>query len=287
MVTMQGPVPPHPSPSQPTKVEPVAADVVRMTTVPALNDAEHTVLPVPQASHAGLLLTVPLPAPALVTVKLYVGSMKTAVTCRAWLIVRVQEVLVPTQSPLQPTKVEPVQGATVNVTAVPLAKFAKHSVPQAIPAGLLVTVPYPLPPIVTLRGRVSVGGRKVELTVLGWVIVRVHVFVPPQSPPQPPKVEPGAGVPTKVTVEPAVKEALHATPQLIPGGVEVTAPIPVPTLVTVRVAASGLNSSTPISTTATPFPLPSRILGSVSKSADGRPEAELSPASMEGEPTWR
>lgn len=53
-------------------------------------------------------------------------------------------------APLQPVNVEPLAGVAVNVTVVPLAYDAKQVLPQLIPAGLLVTVPLPVPFNVTV-----------------------------------------------------------------------------------------------------------------------------------------
>ena len=62
---------------------------------------------------AGALVTVPLPAPVLLTVSEKLWSVKVAVTVVAALIVTVQ-VPVPVQPPpLQPVKVEPAAGAAV------------------------------------------------------------------------------------------------------------------------------------------------------------------------------
>ena len=50
---------------------------------------------------------------------------------------------------LQPEKVEPVDGVAVKVTGVPELNASEQSVPQEMPAGLLVTVPWPLTCLVT------------------------------------------------------------------------------------------------------------------------------------------
>ena len=52
---------------------------------------------------------------------------------------------VPVQAPDQPVKVEPEAGVAVRVTEVPLPKLAVQVEPQSMPAGLLVTVPAPVP----------------------------------------------------------------------------------------------------------------------------------------------
>ena len=69
----------------------------------------------------GVLVTVPLPAPALLTVSAKLGTPNVAVTVVAAFNVTVH-VPVPEQPPpLQPVNVEPVAGAAVSVSAVPLA----------------------------------------------------------------------------------------------------------------------------------------------------------------------
>ena len=67
-------------------------------------------------------------------------------------IVKVQ-VPVPVQAPLQPAKLLPADGLAVSVTLVLALKFAEQVAPQSIPAGLLVTVPEPLPDLATLRAK--------------------------------------------------------------------------------------------------------------------------------------
>jgi hypothetical protein len=65
-------------------------------------------------------------------------------------------------------------------------------------------------------------------------MVTVHVPVPLHAPPHPVKVEPEAAAAVNVTLAPPAKDELQALPQLIPLGVEVTVPAPVPLLATVR-----------------------------------------------------
>src|SRR5205807_9667721 len=65
IVTLQVPVPVQ-LPLQPVKVAPAAGAAVRVTTVPVVRAVEQVA---PQEIPAGELVTVPLPAPALVTVR--------------------------------------------------------------------------------------------------------------------------------------------------------------------------------------------------------------------------
>jgi hypothetical protein len=65
--------------------------------------------------------------------------------------------------PLQDANVDCGPGAAVNVTVEPAAKFALHVVPQAIPAGVLVTVPG-CPATVAVSGYVATA--KLAVTFL-------------------------------------------------------------------------------------------------------------------------
>jgi Zn-dependent membrane protease YugP len=64
MVTTQLAVPLQPLPLQPVKVDEASAVALRVTMVPAVNEAAQVA---PQLIPAGALLTVPLPLPLLVT----------------------------------------------------------------------------------------------------------------------------------------------------------------------------------------------------------------------------
>jgi hypothetical protein len=118
-----------------------------VTLVPAAKPAVHVL---PQSMPAGVLVTVPVPVPALVTVSVGLCSVNETVTLLAASIVTVQ-LPVPAQAPLQPVKVEPVDELGVRVTLVPEVKLVLHVLPQSIPTGLLVTVPDPVPPGLTVR----------------------------------------------------------------------------------------------------------------------------------------
>jgi hypothetical protein len=61
-------------------------------------------------------------------------------------------------TPLQPAKVDPFAGVAVSVTTWPLAKLAEHVAAggQTIPAGLLVTVPVPVPASFTAKVKLFV-----------------------------------------------------------------------------------------------------------------------------------
>src|SRR5437867_13126794 len=55
--------------------------------------------------------------------------------------------------PLQPVNTEPTAGVAVNATGVSEGYEAEQVAPQSMPAGVLVTVPAPVPPGVTVRAK--------------------------------------------------------------------------------------------------------------------------------------
>ena len=148
IVTVQVPVPVQPPPLQPLKVEPAAGAAVKVTATPLSNVAEQFL---PHETPAGALVTVPLPAPALLTVSVKDCMAKVAVTEEAPLsvTVHVPEPLQPL--PFQRLKVERAAGTAVKVMVVPLAYAAAQVVPHEMPAGALVTMPVPEPLGLTVR----------------------------------------------------------------------------------------------------------------------------------------
>jgi hypothetical protein len=157
-----------------------------------------------------------------------------ALTACTALIVTVQAP-VPVQAPLQPVNVEPVAGVAVKVTELPLANEAAHVAPQVIPVGALVTVPLPVPDLVTVNENDVGNSVNVAVTELAALTVTTQVPVPAQPPLQPVKVEPAAGVAVSVTAVPLVKACEQVAPQAMPAGALLTVPLPVPDLVTLSV----------------------------------------------------
>src|SRR2546422_6535357 len=76
-VTVQVPVPEHPPPLQPVKVEPAAGAAVKVTAVQLAYVAAQVA---PHEIPAGALVTVPVPAPLLLTGSVKVGTAKVAGT---------------------------------------------------------------------------------------------------------------------------------------------------------------------------------------------------------------
>jgi hypothetical protein len=73
------------------------------------------------------------------------------------------------------------------------------------------------------------------------LIVTLQDPVPEQASDQPEKTEPVAGDAVSITLVPKRKLREQVEPQLIPSGLELTAPEPVPDLLTVNVTGSNEN----------------------------------------------
>src|SRR5262249_48784624 len=81
----------------------------------------------------------------------FTAIVKVAVTFRACVMLTMQ-LLVPLHpSPFQPVKVEPLAAVAVSVTLCPWVKGTLQVLPQLTPAGLEVTVPLPVPALLTVR----------------------------------------------------------------------------------------------------------------------------------------
>jgi hypothetical protein len=100
---------------------------------------------VPQLIPLGLLVTVPLPFPNLVTIKLWVSELNIAETLVASFICNVHVLPFCGQLLLHPAKLDPLSGVAVKVTLLPEENCALQFAPQLIPAGLLIIVPLPEP----------------------------------------------------------------------------------------------------------------------------------------------
>lgn len=148
------PVPEHPPPLQPEKVEPGAADAVSVTELPKGKVATQFVAGVSGTSQSiadGLLITVPFPVPVIITISWGSGT-KLPVTSLSEVMSSTQFAL-PEQSPLQADKWVPdcpVGGMPVRVTDVPVEKLAEQFpelLVQSIPAGELTISPPALFPV--------------------------------------------------------------------------------------------------------------------------------------------
>ena len=89
------------------------------------------------------------------------------------------QVVPPHDCPPHCTNVELLPGVSVIVTTIPEVKFAVHPVldpvVQLIPAGLLVSVPVPVPKTVAVNA--NVGKLNVAVTDFAALIVTTHVPV--------------------------------------------------------------------------------------------------------------
>jgi len=164
------------------------------------------------------------------------AGLNVAVTDRFTSITTEQSV--PLQSPLQPAKVDPTTGVAVKATVVPGAKPALQVPGQDIPLGLLVTVPTPGPPIVTVSVIGGVGAVAVKVVVTVWLAFMTTVQIGPLSmqpaPLQLVNVEPSEGTTLSVTIAPLSKSVSQLDPHEIPLGSLLTVPVPVPALSTCK-----------------------------------------------------
>jgi hypothetical protein len=215
---------PEQEPLQPEKPSPWSGLAVRVTVDPPTKPAEHVVPPLPQVIPPGVLVTVPVPVPAVATDR-FRNGLKVAVTDWLSFMVRVQPPL-PEQAPLQPRNPNPWSGVAVRLTEASIENAVEHvlpPLPHVIPAGVLLTVPVPLPAVATF----SWGCEKLAETCWSEVIFKAQEPVPEHASPHPRNFSVGFGVAVKVTLVPAAKLAEHVlppVPQLMPAGLVVMVP---------------------------------------------------------------
>src|SRR5258705_9783005 len=101
----------------------------------------------------GVLVTVPVPVPLRETVSgnCVTGVVVNAASTLAAAFRVTLQLPVPEHAPVQPVNVEPEAAVAVSVTLAPWLKFAVQVAPQLTPAGVLATVPVPVPLRVTGR----------------------------------------------------------------------------------------------------------------------------------------
>jgi len=187
-------------PLHPVKPDNRAGLAVSVTTALLAYDAEHVD---PQLIPAGLDVTVPLPRPVLLTVRVKYWRLNVAVTDLAAVTLTVQAVPDTELQPLHPPKREPLFATAVSVTVVPLVYGSEQSAPQLIPAGLDETVPPPAPALLTAS--MKLGTVKLAVTVLAALMVTVQAVPEAESHPvHPPKREPPFATAVSVTVVPLV-----------------------------------------------------------------------------------
>jgi hypothetical protein len=249
-----GSVPVHTPVVQPTKVDPLAGAAVSVTSLPVGTSAEQVG---GQLIPDGDEVTVPLPPPVVATeIVCVVGgggvlSENDAVALWGASAVKVQLGSVPVHAPAsQPPKVDPLAGAAVSVTEVPVGTSTEQVGGQLMPAGDEDTVPVPPPVVATVTFCVVGGGGVLAndaVALVAAMALNVQLGLVPVHAPavQPPNVEPLAGVAVSVTCAPEGTWAEQVGGQLIPAGDDVTVPVPVPVLATETVWLVGTGPPVP------------------------------------------
>src|SRR5262249_26962510 len=114
----------------------------------------------------------------------------------------------PASGPLQPVKVEWAAGVAVSLTALASTKECAQAPPQLIPAGALLMVPVPVPPLVTVRLWV-VGVKEAETLAAASIWTSHSVALGWASQPLHATSWWAAGTAVRVTVVPSSNSALQ------------------------------------------------------------------------------
>jgi hypothetical protein len=168
---------------------------------------------------------VPLDVTSLTTLVVNVYPEPLNVAVQPMLLVRVTLPSVQSALPVQPAKLEPEAGVATRFTFVPLLSVVVHVLPQLIPAGLLVTVPLPVPVRFTVSVYVVIK-LNTAVQLISEFIVTLPLLQADSD--QPAKVEPLAGAAARATAVPPVYTSVQSLPHVIPAGELVIVPLPVP-----------------------------------------------------------
>lgn len=207
---VQVPVPLQ-TPLQPENVLPLAACATRVTAVLLAKLVDALAQSAAQLKPAGLLVTLPVPVPDLLSETVRVPDtvvLKLAVMLALLVSAGIVQLPVPLQAPLHPTNVLPLAACATRVTDVLLAKLDEampQSAAQIKPLGLLVTLPVPVPDLLSVIRRCTGAEVKLAVTLRALSILTLQLSaVPLQAPLQPVKLLPDAACAVNVTGVPAV-----------------------------------------------------------------------------------
>ena len=226
------------APLQPVKVLPLLAWAIRVTAVVLAKLAEVLLQSTVQLKPVGVLVTLPLPLPSLVSVtrRVLADVAKLAVTLALLVPAAIVQLPVPLQAPPQPAKVLPLLARAVRLMVAVFEKLPDaplQSMAHESPVGLLVTLPVPIPDLANVTVRVVTSAAKFAVTLRALSTLTLQVLLEPaQAPPQPLKMLPVAACAVSVTAVPAAKLAEQVLQQLMPDGELLTVPVPVPWFVT-------------------------------------------------------
>src|SRR5258708_31016478 len=144
---------------------------------------------------------------------------KVAVQVSLAAMVTVALALVPEQAPDQALNVELESAVAVRRTRVPSVKLATQVAPQSMPVGLLVTVPWPVPLLVTVSVCVTTNSKLAVQVKSSWLTTTLAAaVVPEQAPLQPANLEPAPADAMSITVPPATNAPLQVAPPAVPPG---------------------------------------------------------------------
>jgi hypothetical protein len=239
--------------------------VVRLAPFQRTREAGTKPLPL-TVSVSGGLPAVALAGPRLLTLgtgeRAGAVTANVAVTVVAVFTVTVQAP-VPLQAPLQPAKFEPETALAVSAIRVPAGTVWVQSEPHAIPAGELVTVPVPVPFLVTDRVAVA-------LLVVEPLTPRETVSPPAVKVTLPAKLPAVVGRNRTVMVRLAPEASEKEAPETILNGAPTLA---APEMLALPVFRT-VNVRSTVPPTAT-LPKPVEAAGATSRSAWATPLAEL------------